>query len=357
MSAEHYFRNLVEGKRRGPDALLLSPLLRILSLPYEVILRLRAMAYKTGLFHTRRLPKPVISVGNITVGGTGKTPVVALIAHYFLSRGKRVAVLSRGYGGLSKGKVGIVSDGRNILMTPAEAGDEPFMLAEKIPGLAVAIGADRFEAGLYALGRLNPDIFILDDGFQHLRLHRDVNILLMDKNRPFANGHVLPAGLLREPRAAARRADLIIFTRCGKNEPVDHFPGIPFCKATHELVGVVAQTGGDMEPLSNLSRLRGVAFAGIAETASFFLMLDEAGLNITAKLHFPDHCRYGDKEIAEIVQARKSVRADYLITTEKDMVKLSPYSQELGGIYAAVLEVKIGEMKHLADKLEKLLQK
>jgi tetraacyldisaccharide 4'-kinase len=357
MSFSHYFRNLVEGNRRGLDALALLPLLSILSIPYSAVMQLRSLGYKAGFFSTHRLPKPVISIGNITVGGTGKTPIVALIARHCLESGKRVAVLTRGYGGLSEGKTGIVSDGRNILMTSAEAGDEPFMLAEKIPGLMVVVGADRYKAGLYAVEHLDPDIFILDDGFQHMRLHRDLNILLLDNSRPFGNGRVLPAGLLREPRSAAKRADFIICTRCGESDPSDHFPGVPFCGATHELAGVVSRVGGQAEPLLNLFSLQGVAFAGVAEPASFFSMLDEAGLNISVKLSFPDHCRYGGEEIAEILEACGSVRGEYLITTEKDLVKLSPFLQELGRPYAAVLEVRVPKMEYLKDKLEKLLQK
>jgi tetraacyldisaccharide 4'-kinase len=357
MSLRHYFRNLVEGKRRGLGASVLLTLLGILSIPYGIVMRLRAFTYKLGVFRTYRLPKPVISVGNLTVGGTGKTPVVALIAKYCLDRGGRVAVLSRGYGGLYEGKSGIVSDGQNILMTSFEAGDEPYMLAEKIPGLIVVVGANRYKAGLYAVEHLNPDIFILDDGFQHMRLHRDLNILLLDNVRPFGNGRVFPAGLLREPVAAAKRANFIIYTRCGEIDPSEHFPGIPYCGAAHELVGVVSPANSQAQPFSILSHLRGVAFAGIADPASFFSMLEEAGLDISNKLSFPDHCEYGGQEIRKILAARKSVGADYLITTQKDKVKLSSFKQELGDLYTACLEVRIPHQDNLTDKLEKLLQK
>ncbi|MBP1751395.1 MAG: lpxK [Geobacteraceae bacterium] len=355
MSLDHYFRNLVEGKRKGLDASILLFLLKVLSVPYAIIMRLRALAYEKGFFRSRALPKPVVSVGNITVGGTGKTPVVSLIARYYIDRGKRVAVLSRGYRGQSRGKISIVSDGRNVLMTPAEAGDEPCMLAEKIPGLIVAVGTDRYQAGLHLLGHLNPDIFILDDGFQHQRLHRDLNILLLDNNRPFGNGNVFPAGLLREPKDAAGRADLIVYTRCAGNKPVGNAEGIPFCVSSHVLAGFVTLPGGVMEPLSSLSHLRGVAFAGIAEPSPFFSMLEEEGLIIAKKISFPDHCKYGEDEVSEIVSTREAVEADYVITTEKDSVKLSPYLSRLGGIHAAVLDIRIPDMAILTDKLEKLL--
>lgn len=355
MTIEHYFRALVEGKRRDLGSLLLFPILVILSIPYGLILRLRALAYEKGLLATHRLAKPAISVGNITVGGTGKTPIVALLARYCLSRGKRVVMLSRGYGGSLHGETRMVSDGRGIFLTSDEAGDEPYMLAKKIPGLMVVIGPDRYKAGLFAQEHLNPDIFILDDGFQHLRLHRDVNILLLDHAQPFGNGHVLPAGLLRESRSAANRADMIIYTRCGKGEPDDHFPQIRFCRATHNLADALLLPGGATEPLTKLASLRGVAFAGIADPVAFFAMLDEAGLDISMKISFPDHCRYSDKEITKILSAKEFTGADYLITTEKDAVKLSPYLHELGRAYAAVLEVNIQDMQKLVDIVEKLL--
>ncbi len=355
MKSEEYFRGVLEGKRSGPVALLLRLFLSILSIPYGVVLQLRALAYARGLFKSYQLSKPVISVGNITVGGTGKTPMVAFLASYCIGRGKRVAVLSRGYGGSLHGEMRIVSDGREIFLTPGEAGDEPFMLATRIPGLMVLIGPDRYKTALFAEEQLNPDIFLLDDGFQHLRLNRDLNILLLNRAKPFGNGFVLPAGLLREYRSAAKRADLVIYTRCGNEEPYNHFPDIPFCRATHKIVGAVLLGGNSPVPLAPLAPLRGLAFAGIAEPADFFAMLEEAGLKITGKMAFADHCRYGEKEIAEIVSEQKLLEADYLITTEKDAVKLSPYLRELGIVYAALLEIEIRDMKNLADAVEQLL--
>jgi tetraacyldisaccharide 4'-kinase len=355
MALDHYFRNLVEGRRRGLLELILLTLLQVLSVPYAAVLRLRALAYRSGLFRTRRLPKPVISVGNITAGGTGKTPIVALIARYYINSGKKVAVLSRGYRGTAEGNTGIVSDGKNILMTPAEAGDEPCMLAEKIPGLMVVVGADRYRAGLHAIEFLDPDIFILDDGFQHLRLHRDLNILVMDHARPLGNGRVLPAGLLREPSLAARRADLIIFTRCSDNADKIHFDGIQACHAFHEIVGFVPLAWIETEKVPDLSTLKGVAFAGIADPDSFFDMLGKCGMDITSKICFPDHCRYGEREIEKIISSVEAVNSDYLVTTEKDSVKLVPYLPRLGRIYSAAMEVRIPDMKSLTDRLEILI--
>jgi len=352
---ERYFRDLVEGKRRGGADRLLLLILEILSCPYASLLRLRARAYAAGILSSGCLPRPVISVGNLTVGGTGKTPAVAMLAHYFIARRKRVVVLSRGYGGTQRGKEWIVSDGATLFLTVEEAGDEPYLLASTVPGLAVVIGADRFRAGLLAMERLAPDIFILDDGFQHLRLHRDLNILLLDSRRPFGNGRTLPAGLLREPLSAAQRADLIIYTRCNGGEEAAHFPEKPACRAFHHLTGVTPLRGGELRPLAELKGMRGVAFAGIADPTPFFRDLEEKGLSLTATISFADHCRYGEREVAMILGAAASSGAGYLITTEKDGVKLGPYRDRLSNVYTAALEMRVADPAPLVALLDKLL--
>jgi tetraacyldisaccharide 4'-kinase len=351
---EGYFRALVDGRRgRWLDRVLLA-LLTLLSFPYELLLRLRARAYASGLLASHSLGRPVISVGNLTVGGTGKTPAVAMLAKYFIARGKRVAVLSRGYGGSIRGEA-VVSDGETLFLTAAEAGDEPFLLASSIPGLMAVVGANRFRAGILALERLAPDIFILDDGFQHLRLTRTLDILLLDSRRPFGNGRTLPAGLLREPRPAAERADIIIYTRCSGEEEPDYFPAKPSCRAFHHLVGVTPLKGGEVRPFDTLKGLRGVAFAGIADPAAFFRDLEEEGLLLAATIPFPDHCSYREAEVREIMLAAHQYGADYLVTTEKDGVKLGKYREVLGNAYTAVLEMWVADPGPLLSGLEKLL--
>ncbi len=336
-------------------ALLIVPVLTVLSIPYSIVMRLRALAFRFGVFRTHRLPKPVISVGNITAGGTGKSPMVAWIARYFLAQGKRVAVLSRGYGGSAMKTGGIVSDGHRILMQAVEAGDEPVMLAETVPGLIVAVGADRYRSGLDVLRQVEPDVFILDDGFQHQRVHRDLEILLLDAERPFGNGHVLPAGIMREPRNAASRADLIVYTRSQGGSPAHAFPRIPFCRANHEIVAVRSlKMENSPETVTSLRALRGVAFAGIADPERFFSMLRQAGLNLASVIAFPDHCFYGDGEIEKIENALELMNGDYLVTTEKDAVKLSGKRLRCERIYAAILRMSIPEGKMIFAALDKL---
>jgi tetraacyldisaccharide 4'-kinase len=218
----------------------------------------------------------------------------------------------------------------------------------------VVIGPDRYRAGCLAMERLEPDIFILDDGFQHLRLKRDLDLLLLDCAKPFGNGRTFPAGRLREPAAAAGRADLVVFTRCNGHEPADEIDK-PWCAASHRLTAALPLAGGMPQAFLALQALRGIAFAGIAEPASFFESLEREGLHLTATLAFPDHCKYEEPEIAALCKLKESSRADYLITTEKDAVKLTSYRERLGTVYAAGLELRFADAGPLEAALEKLL--
>ena len=351
----HYFQELVSGKRSGTRDRLLLALLRLASHPYALILALRAAAYRLGVVPSRKLPRPVISVGNVTLGGTGKTPMTARLAADLMARGLRVAVLSRGYGGNARGEVRIVSDGSNMLLSPKESGDEPYLLAQKVPGLMVLIGADRYRAGMLAMQELKPDIFLLDDGFQHLKLQRDLNILLLDAARPFANGHTLPAGFLRERVSACRRADLVVYTRSAEPGVPNLFPDRPSLWTSHSLCGMLPLTGGKRWELEALRGARVTAFSGIADPGSFFDLLESCGVRLTATLSFPDHTRYGDQEVAAICRLKTASRSTMLITTEKDAVKLVPYAEKLGACFAALLEIGCQDAGALDAALEKLL--
>lgn len=329
-----------------------------LSLPYSLIQRLRARLYRCGVLPSRTLPRSVISIGNITVGGTGKTPVTALIGQ-LLSQGLKVAVLSRGYGGSREGQTAIVSDGKAILLSAEECGDEPFLLAATVPGLMVVIGSDRHAAGLLAMERLQPDIFLLDDGFQHLRLRRDLNILLLDAQNPFGNGWCLPAGLLREPKTAAARADLIIQTRCPHGStPAAPLPGIPCCSARHDLADLLPLSGGTPFRFDSLAGCKVVAFAGIADPESFFDGLRNRGLQVVATRSLPDHAAYPPAITDWIAETLHKHAADYAVTTEKDGVKLKLLPVALTSkTLLARLNLTLDDPSPLTAALRNLLQK
>jgi tetraacyldisaccharide 4'-kinase len=357
-SCHTFWRELASGKRTGLAERLLTLLMAPFSLVYSLVLRQRSALYHFGILRTHRLPRPVISIGNITVGGTGKTPVTAYIARFFLAAGYRVAVLSRGYGGSLEGQTAVVSDGATIMMSAGECGDEPYLLASTIPGLMVVIGTDRYAAGQLAIKQLSPDVFLLDDGFQHLRLHRDLNILLMDFSRPFGNGWTLPAGMLREPSSATGRADLVIFTRTPDGATITgEQGGIPACLSCHAIVDLLPLASRTPVPFSHCKEKNVLAFAGIADPDSFFAGLRAQGLNLVRCLRFPDHVIYNRERIDEIADALRKSGADFLITTEKDGVKLKGLSQELATrTLLARLELKIENQELLERLLTKLVQ-
>ena len=352
-----YWRELANGTRTDIVDQMLPLLLAPLGWVYSLIQQLRATLYRIGILKTHRLPRPVISIGNITVGGTGKTPMTAYIARLLLGQGYKVAVLSRGYGGSLEGQTVVCSDGTTVMLGPLECGDEPYLLASTIPGLMVVIGTDRYAAGQLAMQQLSPNVFLLDDGFQHLQLWRDLNILLLDYSRPFGNGWTLPAGLLREPAAATRRADLIIQTRCPDDAAVTAFiSGKPAFAASHRLVDALPLLGGKQVPLAELRDRKFLAFAGIAQPESFFSGLRDSGINVVRTLPFPDHAGYDHESLAEIRAALQSSGAEYAITTEKDGVKLKLLPADIAAVtYLARLDIEIEKPANLLALIRNLL--
>lgn len=354
-----YWRAMASGTALDAGSRFLRRLLVPASLAYALVQRTRAWLYRTGILTTRKLPCPVISIGNITVGGTGKTPVTAHIARLLMAQGLKVAVLSRGYGGTLEGQTAIVSAGSGPVFSADQCGDEPFLLASSVPGLAVVIGSDRHAAGQLALKECSPDIFLLDDGFQHLRLHSDLNILLLDCTRPFGNGWTLPAGLLRESRRAAGRADLVVLTRCPEGSTATSpVPGKPWCRARHDLDDLLPLTGGDPFQFEALRGGRVVAFSGIAEPQAFVDGLQRQGLQVIASLDLPDHVVYSDERLAEIEDLLRTSSADFAITTEKDGVKLGRLPGAAAQkVLLARLRLGVDDPAPLKELLFNLLQK
>lgn len=354
-----YWRAMAAGNKTGFIWRLTLGLLIPASLLYVVIQRVRSFCYKNGLLKSSKLPRPTISIGNITVGGTGKTPFTAWLAGELIGRGYRVAVLSRGYGGSLEGTCAIVSDGVTIQLSPQESGDEPYLLARSVPRLIVVIGSDRYSAGCLALERLHPDLFLLDDGFQHLKLQRNLDIVLLDWRNPFGNGHCLPAGLLREPLTALERAGLIIRTRCEQDDGVSMLAGIPCYDSRHQLgEAIPLTTGAATVPLASFVGKSVVAFAGIAEPDRFFKGLREFGINLVGVVTLPDHIRYDNVQIAALENALYKFDTTICLTTEKDGVKLAGWSSSSSlNIYQVSLELVCSRAEHLIDVIENILQK
>lgn len=278
---------------------------------------------RRGAARAERLPSPVVSIGNLHWGGGGKTPFTIAVAAHLHDRGLAVAVLSRGYRRASQGPL-LVSRGGGPLVSWREAGDEPFLAAEALPGVAVAVGESRAAAGRLALAALDrqPDLFLLDDGFSHVALARDLELLLFPRADPFAGGRLAPSGRLREPLAAAAGADAVILTGAEGEDEGDvlaaalapyGFRGPGFVSPTLTELPAVAQGG---------AAPRVVAVAGVARPAPFFRALEAGGFEIATRLAFPDHHAYPDESVARIEGAFRRHRASAVATTAKDAVKL-----------------------------------
>ncbi|MFO7813073.1 MAG: tetraacyldisaccharide 4'-kinase [Pelovirga sp.] len=290
------------------------------SLVYGVVSWLRLLCYQYGLLSSFKSSLPVISVGNLSAGGTGKTPVVDWLVKRLMEKGYHPAIVSRGYGGQFRGEVGFVSDGKKMLMNPVDSGDEPVLLAQRNPQVPVLIARKRVNA-IKEIERAGcADVIILDDAFQHHAVARSLDIVLLDAGRPLGNGWPLPAGNLREFSCTLKRAGILVRTRSEENIQ-DIGLDLPVFDSRHQLAGKVISLSGEKTELERLLNLQLVAFAGIANPGSFFDALRKKGMMVKSSLAFSDHEPYSTQQLRQINQLVKG--ADALITTEKDAVKLS----------------------------------
>jgi tetraacyldisaccharide 4'-kinase len=320
-----------------------------LSLLYGAVTRTRLSLYRRGTFHTSKLDRPVISIGNITTGGTGKTPLVEWVAKTIASQGKKVCILTRGYGRKDPHLQVIVSDGYGVLASPAEAGDEPYLLATRLTGQAGVISsADRIAAGEEAIKDFGTECFVLDDGFQHLRLARDLNIVTIDATNPWGGGRLLPYGRLREKREGLGRADCVVITRCDQADDVDELEteiarligDRPIFRSQMRPVRVVSLKNST-ETLAPPATI--AAFCAVGNPGSFFENLRRMGFQIALQRSFPDHHVYSQGEIDALV---KDAGASVLVTTAKDAVKLRTLSFS-APCYVMEIEIAIENAEEL----------
>jgi len=302
---------------------------------YNLIQQARSAFYKIGAVRSYDLGVPVISVGNITLGGTGKTPLVAFVAKILAENGRKVCILTRGYKREDPGKRVLVSDGNNILAAPRESGDEPFELAQKLLGVsAVLADKDRAAAGIWARENLGSNAFILDDGFQHLKLGRDLDLVTIDATNPFGNGWLLPQGILRESPASLKRAGAIILTRANLAQDIDSLktkiknfaPGRPLFVSHNKTARLVPLsglfTGKSEAPVSLPPKEKALAFCALGNPEAFFGQLRAEGFDLAETKKFPDHHAYSQKDILELEELARRNNAELLLTTVKDAVKL-----------------------------------
>lgn len=303
--------------------------LAFFSIPYGLGSRFRNWSYGVGIFRKKSLPGFVISIGNLTVGGTGKTPAVAMLARWALGSGHRPAILSRGYGGKYNKKVLEVSDGKSIKAGPMDTGDEPYLLAKRLSRVPIIISKNRYLAGLFAHEKYGCNFFILDDGFQHMALKRDLDIVLIDAENPFGNGHLLPWGPLREPVSQLARADAFIVTRVSRHGSgaadfiAKEFSSTPVFYSDHRPSEIVFP---HLNRAHNPRFINGkpvLAFAGIARPELFKDTLAGLGANVVYFRAFKDHYPFRREDIQALIQIKKRVGAQYILTTEKDWVRIA----------------------------------
>ena len=332
-----------------------TPVLALCSLLYSAGVRMHHLAWR---FRTRRtLPGFTVSVGNITVGGTGKTPAACMLAQWAGQEGFRPAVLSRGYGGSHPKKVLEVSDGNAIKAGPGEAGDEPCLMARRLKGVPVVISRDRYDAGTFVHDRYGCDFFILDDGFQHLALERDLDLVLMDGTRPFGNGFLLPWGPLREPAGNLKRAHAFVLTRCDREGEAaeaegfldSKFPGKPVFRSRHAPGRVVFPEKGEEQGPESLKGKRVAAFAGIARPKVFQETLEGLGAEVVFFRGFRDHHSYTVEEVQDLAAEKGHCRADYLLTTEKDWVRMEEVVQGIPGMGYLTVEFALWDKEAFFD--------
>jgi|TARA_B110000438_G_scaffold300532_1_gene353152 tetraacyldisaccharide 4'-kinase len=355
--------DVIYDRRRDGVARLLAAFLRVLSGIFWVVVKLRQRLYRARIMRASHLGCMVIVVGNLTVGGTGKTPVVEKLARSLRDRGRRVAILSRGYKSKKEPafrkwwrwlthqepeKPREVSDGKNVLLNAEIAGDEPYMLAKNLPGVVVLTDRDRVKAGHFAITEYGCDTLILDDGFQYFKLQDHLQVLLIDKSNPFGNGATLPRGLLREPISHMRRASYVFLTKSdGQPDPEleatirRYRPDVDLIECRHAPQFLSRVSDGKEEPLSFLAGKRVLAFSAIAVPESFERFVEELGAEIIHRRSYMDHHRFTNDELETLEATALESEIDLIVTTEKDAVRLPDAWKPACDVYYLRVEIKI----------------
>lgn len=333
---------------------LLYPILLPLSWVYCIGLKIYLLPYALGIRKQHRLPCMVVCVGNLTFGGTGKTPAVITLAKALTDKGLKVVLLSRGHGGQLSGKGAVVSDGGKRSVDWKDCGDEPALIADSLKGTPVVIGKNRVTMGRLAIQRFNPDIILMDDGMQYWQLHKDLTIALASSREPFGSGGVLPAGTLREPRTGLRRASAVIITGADqvkseelaqvKRKLLKVHPDACIYTARHVPDRLYKAATGEAIPLDYLKGKTVAALSSIGSPRSFESTLETLGAVVKESLRFPDHHCYGAEDLRAISEKSSGLE---IITTEKDMVRLP--EDNLKDVIVLSVKLEISKMEELMD--------
>ncbi len=361
---ETWMLTVIEDRRPGRLASFLRWLLQQLSYLYRLIVQTRQKLYQHGVFRHHTLGCQVVSVGNLTVGGTGKTPIVEVFARSLARQGRKVAILSRGYKRDEPSwlqRMGqrvtlrtpmlpplVVSDGKHLLLDSATSGDEPYMLASNLPNVTVLVDKNRVKAGQYAISKLGCDTLILDDGFQYMKLKHRLDIVLVDRTNPFGNRHLLPRGILREPIRNIKRAGFIFITKCHGDPPDDlkkalreMNPHAEISECRHCPRYVQDIFTGERKGLEFLKGLEVAAVSGIAVPKGFEDELVRLGAKVVYHKRYADHHRYRQQEIIDVINKGLSRGAAAVITTEKDAVRFPMLERRDLPLYFLRVEIEL----------------
>ncbi|MDZ7330458.1 MAG: tetraacyldisaccharide 4'-kinase [candidate division KSB1 bacterium] len=319
-----------------------------LSLLYGLVIWIRNRLYDKEILRSIKIENcQIISVGNISVGGTGKTPVISFLAKYLAKRGFKVAVLSRGYGRKSQGTI-VVSDGKNLMTDVKQGGDEPYLLARQLPTIPVVVEADRVKGAEFIQQNFHPDFILLDDGFQHRRLKRNLDIVLIDASVGFGSGYLLPAGFLREPISSLSRADLIWLSRVdqAKNlekliQQIRNHSQSPIITSIHQPAAIVKSSADQQFEASAIREKRVLLFSGIANPLSFERTVQSLGGVIVHHKCYKDHYQFTISDIDSIMQLSEQLDIDLILTTEKDFVRLLPILNPNQQFFYLTIEIRL----------------
>ena len=361
---EQFVLEAIFEKRRGKRANLLRGFLFALSKVFKGIVSLRRFLYANRIFRDHTLGCLVVSVGNLTVGGTGKTPVVEKFARALALKGRKVAILSRGYKSLPRPlwqrillwitryekriPPKVVSDGHNLLLDSEQAGDEPYMLASNLPEVIVLVDKDRVKSGRYAIEKFKADTLVLDDGFQHWSIKSRLNLVLVDRTYPFGNSHMLPRGTLREAPESLKRASHVFITKSNGSGSAElralirsYNPDVQIVECTHHPLYLQNVFTGERKPLELLKGLTVASLSGIAMPDGFEQSLGKLGAELVHSKQYADHHRYTQQEIITMINRSKKRNAQAIITTEKDAVRFPKLDRVDVPIFFLRVEIKI----------------
>ncbi len=340
--------------------ILLFPFLYFLSIIYRIITDIRNLCYNTGIFKIHKYSIPIISVGNITTGGTGKTPFIIYLIEKFNGLYKNIAVVSRGYGRESKG-LQIVSDGDGNIVDANVGGDEPVLIAGKFPNIPVIVSEDRKKGIELAVDKYNADLVLLDDAFQHRKVHRACDIVLVNANYPISKDKILPLGNLREGANSLNRADFILITKIDNTNNIQD--QIDYLKNFKSEVFLAKYSNSNITKLNldsekNIVDLKDtpiIAFSGIADPDSFKLDLQKSGLILKEFMSFKDHKKYEKKEIYKLINVAENHKCKNIVTTEKDLVKLNMKNFEKYNLFVVAMKIEVLDEKMFLKKIQKCI--